>query len=126
MKPGWLVIVALVGVVGVVGGAGCACKGSSPGGTGPGTGGGTGRADATCDGQVAHVRTLYQADAVDLGAAAEAAVADNVAMVMKECAVEPARVAPCLAAARTATILERSCLPALDDDGSEGRVFTDR
>ena len=125
MKPGWLVVVAAVAVAS---GAGCACKGSSPGGTGPGTGGGTGRVDAPCEGQLAHVRALYQeaAGPVEDGGPAGTEVADNVAMVMKECAVEPARVAPCLAAAQTARILERRCLPALDDEGSEGRIFTDR
>lgn len=118
----WLVL-ALVAVD-----AACACKGSSSGGgTGPGTGGGSGSAldPAACDPQEAHVRDLYQASA-ERTKMSEAEVGDNVAMVMKECRAAPAKLVPCLARVTAVAQLEATCLPALDDDGREGRVFLDR
>jgi hypothetical protein len=48
------------------------------------------------------------------------AVADNVAMVMRDCAADPAKVAPCVAAAASAAAVEKSCLAPLDAEGTEG------
>jgi hypothetical protein len=122
MKLAAWIMVALVALVAGLGA--CACKGSSSGGTGPGTGNGTGSGldAAACDGEEAHVRELYQAAAArtDLR---DDEVADNVAMVMKECRAAPAKLVPCLARATAVAQLEGSCLPALDDDGREGQVF---
>ena len=47
-------------------------------------------------------------------------VADNTAMVMNDCAKNPAKLAPCLAAAATVAELEQECLIPLDDEGTEG------
>lgn len=103
----------------------CACKGSSRGpGTGPGTGSGSVDASA-CDGQLEHVRGLYQAAAERAGMN-EGEVADNVAMVMTECKAAPAKVVPCLAKVTAVAQLEGACLPALDDEGREGQVFLDK
>jgi hypothetical protein len=128
----WIVGVAIAAA------AGCACKGSrtvgtgTGTGTGPGTGTGTGTGvvDATaCDGQLAHVTALYQAAAertAERQELTEVEIADNVAMVMKECRAAPAKVVPCVALSTAVAQLERQCLPALDDDGREGQVFLDR
>ena len=114
-------------VVVIAASAACACKGSKGGGTGPGTGGGTGSGSgavdaAACDGQVEHVRGLYQAAAARTSMS-EAEVADNVDMVLKECRAAPAKVVPCLARATAVAQLEDRCLPVLDDEGREGQVF---
>ena len=99
--------------------AGCACgkkDGTGPGtGTGTGTGGGTGGGDpARCDAIRGHVEELY---------AGTDTAADDVAMVMKDCAADPARVADCAGKARTSADLEARCLIPLDDEGSEGDRF---
>lgn len=109
----------------------CACKSRGAGGAGGGTGTGTGTgAPGDCDGARANVEALYRADATAAHAnepdAAKAAqlideqTADNVAMVMTDCAADPARVAGCARAARSVAELESSCLIPLDDTGSEG------
>ena len=111
-------VVILVAVVQTA----CACKGSkSSPGTGPGSGPAVVDASA-CDGQLEHVRGLYQAAAERAGMN-EAEVADNVAMVMTECRAAPAKVVPCLAKVTAVAQLEGTCLPALDDDGREGQIF---
>ena len=56
----------------------------------------------------------------------EGAAADNTAMALAACRDAPARVAPCLATAKDVATLERTCLPQLDDEGSEGDVFLGR
>ena len=121
--PAWIVIVVVAAEVA------CACKGSSRGpGTGPGTGSGSGSGSldaSACDGQLEHVRALYQAAAARTAMKdmTEAEVGDNVAMVMTECKAAPAKVVPCLARVTAVAQLEHTCLPALDDDGREGQVF---
>lgn len=123
-------LAALVVAVSVALTSGC-CKGSGAGGTGGGTGAGTGSGSggaldaAACDAQEAHVRELYQAAAARTSMS-EAEVGDNVAMVLKECRAAPVKVVSCLARATAVAQLEGTCLPALDDDGREGRVFLDQ
>jgi hypothetical protein len=117
MKRAAWVMVAIVAA-----GASCACKGSKGGGTGPGTGGGSGGEPAACDAQREHVRGLYQA----AGGLSDVEVADNVAMVIKECRAAPDRVVACLARVTAVVELERACLPALDDEGRDGHVFLAR
>jgi hypothetical protein len=87
-----------------------------------GTGGGTGD-PADCEGVRAHVERLYRAQAGDAEPASDQAVADDVAMVMADCAAQPGRVAPCAGGAATAAELEARCLVPIDDDGSEGERF---
>jgi hypothetical protein len=50
-------------------------------------------------------------------------VRDNTAMVLAEC-TRRAEVAGCVAGAANARQLERDCLAALDDEGSEGDAIT--
>lgn len=109
--------------------AGCGCKGHSTGpgtGTGSGTGSGTGAVGggdpARCDGIAAHVEELYRASA-ERTKMTDVEVADNVAMVLSACRAAPDRVIACANKATAVTQLEGQCLPALDDDGSEGEQF---
>jgi|GEM_PF-3080811 len=121
MKLCSLLLVAMVTV-------GCACKGASttdP--TGPGTGAGTGSGavaedESQCATIAAHVEALYQASA-ERTQMTEVEVTDNVAMVVAECKDAPARVVPCVTKATAVAQLERQCLAALDDQGSEGERF---
>jgi len=93
--------------------AACAC-GKKDDGTGPGAGTGTAARAGSCDEARAHVEDLYRGTE---------SAADDVAMVMKDCAADPARVAGCAGAAKTAAELEQRCLIPLDDEGSEGDRF---
>jgi len=98
----------------------CGCGGTAP--AGPGSGAGAPRVVGTaCDPLRSRVEQLYRGEARD-GDAARAAewVADNTAMVMTDCATEPARFAPCITAATTVRELEARCLVPLDDEGTEG------
>lgn len=104
----------------------CACP-SKTTKTGGGSGGGTGSGSALppvtggCDGAKAKVEALYRTEAqVKEPKRVDEAVADNTAMVMAECAKSPAKVSACIAAAATLKDLETTCLPQLDDEGSEG------
>lgn len=109
----------------------CACKTKDD--TGPG-GGGSGSA-SSCEQIKGHVETLYRAQAEADAAAVVAAgkdpvkpeaidetVADNLAMVMTDCAAS-AEVAPCAGKAATLAELEARCLIPLDDEGREGERF---
>ena len=82
------------------------CAGKSDSGTGTGTGTGT----VTCEDVREHVGTLYAGNA------------DDVAMVMRDCAADPG-VAACAKAATSAAELEQRCLIPLDEEGSEGDRF---
>lgn len=113
--------------------AGCGCKGrpNGPGvgtGSGSGSGGGSGTGaggdPALCDGITAHVLDLYKASA-ERTKLTDGEIADNVAMVLAECKAAPAKVAACAAKATAVAQLESQCLPALDDQGSEGLRFKD-
>lgn len=100
--------------------AACACKGEKGKGTGPGSGPVV--EPAACDALDPRVRGLYQAQ----GGLGDDELPDAVALVIKECKAAPARVVPCVERVATAAELERTCLPALDDEGSEGKVFLSR
>jgi hypothetical protein len=106
----------------------CAC--SSTHGTGPGTSGsGLGSAPPvanakTCDDVKPRVEQMYRDEAqVKEPKRVDEAVADNTAMVMKDCAKDPAQVVPCLASAGTIAELENRCLVQLDDEGTEGEAL---
>ncbi|MEZ4368148.1 MAG: hypothetical protein R2939_17985 [Kofleriaceae bacterium] len=88
----------------------------------------TGSGDvAACEAQRAHLEAIYRVDAeAREPERVEAAVADNVAMVLIECRSAPARVAPCVAGAADAAAVEARCLTPLDDEGSEGDQFRER
>ena len=95
----------------------CACPAKpAPVTTGSGSGSAAPPVQAaSCDPIRAHVEQLYRAEIQrdDL-------VADNVAMVMKDCKKQPDRVAACAGNAKTVAELEKSCLIPLDPEGSEG------
>ena len=100
----------------------CACPSKSAK-----TGGGAGSGSAVvtpaggCGGAKAKVEQLYRAEAqVKEPKRVEEAVADNTAMVMAECAKSPDKVSACIGGAATLKDLETTCLPQLDDEGSEG------
>ncbi len=108
--------------------AGCGCKGrgtTTGPGPGSGTGSGTGTAagdPAQCGALSAHVEELYRASA-ERTKMTDVEIADNVAMVLDECKAAPDRVAGCVTRATAVAQLESQCLPALDDEGSEGVRF---
>ena len=83
--------------------------------------GGAGSATTGCDGARAHVAELYRGELAGSGrAGAAGTVDDNTAMVMKDCAKDPARVAACAAAAKSVAELEHDCVIPLDPEGTEG------
>jgi hypothetical protein len=93
---------------------------------GQGSGSGVGPAiaaalPAPCAAARSKVEALYRAEArAREPARVDVAVADNTAMVMADCAKDPAQRADCLVAASTIQELEARCLAPLDDEGSEG------
>lgn len=105
----------------------CACpsKATKTGG-GSGSAEGSGSAVVTppvggCEGAKPRIEQLYRAEAqAKEPKRVEEAVADNTAMAMAECAKAPDKVAACIAAAATAKDLEATCMPQLDDEGTEG------
>jgi len=109
--------------------AACACgkKPETGSGTGNGTGTGTG-SPGDCEAARKNVEALYRAEAEAEKAAAkdpskvnvDEMVADNTTMVMNDCAVQPGKVAPCAAAAKSVAQLEDTCLIPLDEEGTEG------
>ena len=78
----------------------------------------------TCDDVKPRVEAMYRAEAqVKEPKRVEESVADNTAMVMKDCAKDPAKTVPCLASAGTVAELEKRCLVQLDDEGTEGEAM---
>jgi hypothetical protein len=109
--------------------AACACKNGRGGGNGRGTGTGPPPGGGECGALQAHVEELYRAEALaaEEGTAPatgtaerDEAIADNVTMVMNDCAAQPAKVAPCVKEATSVAELEDRCLIPLDEEGSEG------
>lgn len=111
-----------------------ACASGKPAAT-PGSGGsGAGSAPVavpsgpitTCEGATGKLQALYRADAeatmpgADKAAKRDELVADNVHMVMVDCAKDPTRVVPCLDKAKALADVEHGCLAPLDDEGTEG------
>lgn len=119
----WLVLVAVMA---------CACSAK----TGPTTTGGSQQGSGgevaivtppsnakTCDEAKPRVEQMYRAEAqAKEPKRVDEFVSDNTAMVMKDCATDPAKFAPCLAKAPTVAELEKSCLIPLDDEGTEGEA----
>lgn len=74
----------------------------------------------TCEGVKPRVEAMYRAEAQQREPKrVEDAVADNTVMVMNDCAKDP-RLVACLAKVPTIAELEKTCLIALDDLGTEG------
>jgi hypothetical protein len=115
--------IAAIAAFALLAGAGCPNK-SGPKGPGAGDGGDP-VADRRCDAQRAHIQQLYeQATTADKPELAADLLEANVAMVMADCAEQPARAAPCIEQAKTAADIERDCLIPLDDEGTvEGNKF---
>jgi hypothetical protein len=101
---------------------GAACGGAHPGGTGTGTASGSAAADP-CGAAKPNVTALYEAEAkaTDQTTHDPTFVGDNVEMVMKDCAKDPAKVGACAKAAASVPALEHDCLVPLDEEGTEGR-----
>lgn len=77
-----------------------------------------------CDAVKAKVEGLYRAEAqVREPKRVDEYTADNTAMVMSECAKAPDKVSACIAGVTTVKDLEASCMPKLDDEGSETDVL---
>jgi len=121
----WVVFVAVLA---------CACSsknGPTTGGSQQGSGAGSDVAVVTppssaktCDEVKPRIEQMYRAEAKakEAEARVEEAVADNTAMVMKDCATDPSKIVPCLAKAPTVAELEKSCLVPIDDEGTEGEA----
>jgi hypothetical protein len=101
--------------------AACACKNKTDTGPGGGNGSGTGGA-VRCEEIKAHVEKLYRAEAT--GEDIDEQVADNTQMVMNDCERKPEAVATCARDATSVADLEQRCLIPLDQEGSEGDVFS--
>lgn len=112
----WLLVLVLVA---------CACSSKQATGTGSSATGNntTPVVDnaKTCDDVRPRVEQLYRSEAETKDPKRiEEAVADNTAMVMRDCAKDPARFVPCIAGVPSVAELERQCLEPLDDEGTEG------
>lgn len=100
--------------------AACACP-TKPSATPVATPATTAGQPQTCDGMRHKVEQLYRAEAqAKEPKRVEDATADNTAMVMADCAKDPAHVMACLGQAQTVADIEKQCLAPLDEEGSEG------
>jgi hypothetical protein len=78
----------------------------------------------TCDQVKPRVEQLYRAEAqAKEPKRVDESVADNTAMVMKDCAKDPGKTVPCLGRAASVAELEKQCLIPLDDEGTEGEAL---
>lgn len=74
-----------------------------------------------CDDARPKLEALYRAEAQQKEPKrVEEAVADNTAMVLKDCRKAPEKAVPCLAAATSVEDVEKKCMIQLDDEGTEG------
>ena len=98
-----------------------ACGHGHPIGTGVASG--SAPAGDPCATAKANVTSLYaaEAQATDQTTHDPTYVDDNVAMVMKDCAKDPAKIGACAQAAKTVPALEHDCLVPLDEEGTEGK-----
>ncbi|HEY4182801.1 MAG TPA: hypothetical protein VGM90_38485 [Kofleriaceae bacterium] len=100
----------------------CACPKKRTEPTSAGSGSAT--ADApppadACGAIKSKVAQLYRADATaNEPNRVEEATADNVQMVMTDCAANPARVTACLQVATTVKDIEMKCLTRIDEAGN--------
>ena len=101
---------------------GCACPAKPV--TQPPTGSGSAVVPTTlttCESAKPKVEALYRAEAqAKEPKRVEDAVADNTAMVMKDCAKQPDKTVACLGRVTTVAELEKDCLIPLDPEGTEG------
>jgi hypothetical protein len=99
-----------------------ACGGTKPP-TGAGSGSGSVAANDACAAAKPNVTALYEAEAkaTDQTTHDPTYVDDNVAMVMKDCTKDPAKLGACAQAAKTVPALEHDCLVPLDEEGTEGK-----
>ena len=82
------------------------------------------QATPSCEGVRGRVEQLYRAEAeAKEPRRVDDAVTDNTHMVMVDCAKDPAREVPCLAAVATIADLEHRCLAPLDPEGREGEAL---
>ena len=103
-----------------------ACSSKQPVTTTGSGGGGTIPTATGCDGAKKKVEQLYRAESVankDKPERLEEAVADNTTTVMTECAKSPDKVVACIDRVSAAAELEKQCLAALDEEGSEGEAL---
>jgi hypothetical protein len=78
---------------------------------------------ATCDSVKPRVESLYRAEGQQREPKrVDEYVSDNTTMIMNDCVTNPAKFAPCLAAAATVAQMEQECVIPLDDEGTEGEV----
>ncbi|HEY0192874.1 MAG TPA: hypothetical protein VGC42_17275 [Kofleriaceae bacterium] len=74
-----------------------------------------------CDAVRGKIEQLYRAEAqAREPKRVDEAVADNTAMVLASCRQAPATLPDCVRRVSTSQQLEATCLPPLDDEGSEG------
>jgi hypothetical protein len=120
----WSVCAVLVlGVTAI----GCPGKqGSAPSGSGSqgqGTGAPIVTNAKTCDDVRGKLELLYRAEGeLREPKRIDEFVADNTAMVLADCAREPARFVPCIARAQSVNEVEKQCVVPLDDDGTEAEA----
>ena len=78
---------------------------------------------ATCDSVKPRVEAMYRAEGQQREPKrVDEYVSDNTTMIMNDCVANPAKLAPCLAAAATVAQMEQECVIPLDDDGTEGEA----
>lgn len=78
---------------------------------------------ATCDSVKPRVESMYRAEGQQREPKrVDEYVSDNTTMIMNDCVTNPAKFAPCLAAAATVAQMEQECVIPLDDEGTEGEV----
>lgn len=113
--------------IGVMALALAACPSKAPQTTGVGSGGTSGSASpdtSACDRLHDKVAGLYRTEATTREPERiDQATADNTAMVLGECRLDPGRVAPCVERVTTIAELETQCLARLDDEGTEGEAL---
>jgi hypothetical protein len=109
----WLLVLAVAACSGTHGTS--TGNGSAPPATGA----------KTCDDVRPRVQQLYRGEAqIKEPTRVDEAVADNTAMVMNDCAKDPAKRVPCLAKVDSVPELEKQCLIQLDDDGTDEKALT--
>ncbi len=109
--------------IGVTIGVAISCSGGGSRTDHPTPGHGSGSGASGCEAVRAHVERLYRAEAQSREPKrVDQAVADNTAMVLRDCAGAAQTIAPCLRSATTIQGVE-GCLPRLDEEGSEGDAF---
>ncbi len=77
-----------------------------------------------CDDLKPTITALYRTASKQGDKGADEAIADNTAMILRDCRTNAAKFAPCIKAAADVATLERDCIIPLDDEGRvEGKAF---